>query len=112
MYLNENPLALLIMLFISIVGILYFRNKIKCMKAAVQIVKTQHELAPKHILEQGYEEFTGDILERYKAIVIRIRAQYGHENVKVGHVAWLIQAIHDPSIDISTVNIPSFIKEL
>lgn len=108
---NDNPLYLILWLAVFIAPMIYLRRRLGGLHAAEIIIKEQFNPIPKTVIEQGFNEFKGEELKRYKALVLRIRSQHGHDGFKVGHMAWILQILDDKSIDVETVDIPSFIKE-
>jgi hypothetical protein len=104
----NTPLIYIGLIFLCIAGSVYFFRKVNNIKNAKYIVNNQSDRVSPYVLDQGFEEFKGAELERYKKLVMRVRSQCGHNNVKVGHVAWILHVMDDESVDVLIVDIPSF----
>lgn len=106
-----NPFFIFILLVVCIVGMYLCRQRYLEMKFAEYVVKNQTRKISKDILDEGYNQFKGEELHRYKSLLIRIRATCGHDNIKVGHFAWMMNILDDNSIDVETIEIPLFNEE-
>jgi hypothetical protein len=109
--LKEYQLVLMFLVFISLAyaAKLYFNAM--SLKHAEDIVKRQFEAADPKIIEAGFKFYSGKQLERYTTLLIRMRRQYGHDGLKVGHQALLIAVVSDKNQDVNTVVIPSFTEK-
>ena len=58
-------------LAICIAPMFYLKHKLGGLKSAKVIIKEQFNPIPKKVIEQGFTEFKGEDLNRYKALVLR-----------------------------------------
>jgi hypothetical protein len=106
--LKEYPLVVIIISFSTLALAVRFFLKAMHLKHALEIVERQYEPADKNIIEAGFKYYSGKQLERYTILLTRMRQQYGHDGLKVGHQALLIAVVSDSKQDVNTVKIPSF----
>lgn len=100
---------LLCCISVVFLGLMYHAHrKFLAIKSAEMIVKRQYEPLEKYVIDDGFSFYEGDELKRYTTIVRRIRQQYGHDGFKVGHMAWLLDLMDKPQIDVNSVDIPAF----
>ncbi|MEH6454867.1 MAG: hypothetical protein V7749_00965 [Cocleimonas sp.] len=80
-------------------------------KHAKEIIKRQFEPADQKVIEAGFKFYSGKKRERYIRLLTRMRQQYGHDGLKIGHQAMLIAVVSDSKQDVDTVQIPPFVDE-
>jgi hypothetical protein len=103
-----NPVAYLFLSLLGLLGVYHFGKKLRGIRAAERIVACQFEPISKKVIDEGFDFFEGEQLNRYAVIVRRIREQYGHDGFKVGHMAWILQLLDDSNIDVNSIDIPDF----
>lgn len=104
------PYSPLIML-VGLAGMYFSFRRLQGMESANWIVKNQCEKASPETFNDllDYAEAQGK-KDRVLAILVKARQELGHENMKVGHVAWLT-FIMDDDTPIEKIEIPSFEKK-
>jgi hypothetical protein len=105
---SNHPYVLMVIAMICLGISFVFLRKVKGLKSAQFIIENQFKPIDKGVIEEGFRFFQGDELTRYKTLIVRIRTLYGHEGVKVGHMAWIMQIMNDESIDVHSIEIPTF----
>lgn len=96
---------------ISILLLYFAQRRLKALKSAQWIVENQHKPVPPEAFDDliDYAEKLGK-KDRVLKILQRARIELGHENLKVGHIAWLSIVGLEESAPVNDINIPSFVK--
>lgn len=98
-------------MIISIAGMLFFYKRLKAIRNINWLVKNQHEIADPKIFDAllDFADENGK-KDRILALLIKARTQLGHQNLKNGHVTWLIFAMDDAT-PVENINVPTFVTE-
>lgn len=97
-------------IIISLLGMFYCHRRIQDIRSAKWIVENQNKPAHPQVFDEfiEYAEANGK-KERALALLRKARTHVGHDNMKVGHVAWLTFVI-DEDTPVDDIKIPTFDK--
>lgn len=110
-YLQNHQLLSVGLAALCFIGGLLCRRKVAGMRAAKYIAENQFDPVDPSVIEQGFQYYDGDNLNRYTILIRRLRTKLGHNGITIGHLAWVAHAISNSTIDPESEVLPDFKKK-